>query len=116
MTRVFEHLLEDYCERYELEDAERYLAEDLDEFAVRLAIRDPSFLSVLALFIFGGEVLEGFAVTMLVGIVTGTYSTVFIASSIAIALSKNVQLKAPVAGSRPVDPEARARRRERRNA
>jgi preprotein translocase subunit SecF len=56
-----------------------------------------TFLSVLALFIFGGEVLEGFAVTMLVGIVTGTYSTVFIASSIAIALSKNVQLKAPVA-------------------
>jgi preprotein translocase subunit SecF len=75
-----------------------------------------TFLSVLALFIFGGEVLEGFAVTMLVGIVTGTYSTVFIASSIAIALSKNVQVKAPVAGSRPVDPEARARRRERRNA
>jgi preprotein translocase subunit SecF len=75
-----------------------------------------TFLSVLALFIFGGEVLEGFAVTMLVGIVTGTYSTVFIASSIAIALSKNVQVKSPVAGSRPVDSEARARRRERRNA
>lgn len=75
-----------------------------------------TFLSVLALFIFGGEVLEGFAVTMLIGIVTGTYSTVFIASSIAIALSKNTQLKTPAAGSRPVDPEARARRRERRNA
>jgi preprotein translocase subunit SecF len=75
-----------------------------------------TFLSVLALFIFGGEVLEGFAVTMLVGIVTGTYSTVFIASSLAIALSKNTQLKAPAAGSRPADPEARARRRERRNA
>ncbi len=75
-----------------------------------------TFLSVLALFIFGGDVLEGFAATMLVGIITGTYSTVFIASSLAIALSKNTQLKAPAAGTRPADAEARARRRERRNA
>jgi preprotein translocase subunit SecF len=46
-----------------------------------------TFLSVLALFLFGGEVLEGFAFTMLVGIVSGTYSTVFIAAAIAIILS-----------------------------
>jgi preprotein translocase subunit SecF len=42
-----------------------------------------TLLSVLALYLFGGEVLRGFAFTMLVGIVSGTYSTVFIASSIA---------------------------------
>jgi preprotein translocase subunit SecF len=47
-----------------------------------------TFLAVLALFVFGGEVLHGFAFTMLVGIVSGTYSTVFIASAIAIILSK----------------------------
>ena len=41
-------------------------------------------LSVLALYLFGGEVLEGFAFTMLVGIISGPYSTVFIASAIAI--------------------------------
>jgi preprotein translocase subunit SecF len=46
-----------------------------------------TFAAVLALFVFGGEVLEGFAFTMLVGIVAGTYSTVFIASSLAIILS-----------------------------
>jgi preprotein translocase subunit SecF len=46
-----------------------------------------TFLSVLALFLFGGEVLEGFAFTMLVGIVTSTYSTVFIASAVAVLLS-----------------------------
>jgi preprotein translocase subunit SecF len=46
-----------------------------------------TFFAVLALFLFGGEVLEGFAFTMLVGIVSGTYSTVFIASAIAILLS-----------------------------
>jgi preprotein translocase subunit SecF len=43
---------------------------------------------VLALFFYGGEVLHGFAFTMLVGIVTGTYSTVFIAAAIAVLMSQ----------------------------
>lgn len=46
-----------------------------------------TLLAVLALYLFGGEVLEGFAFTMIVGIIAGTYSTVFIASSVAILLS-----------------------------
>jgi preprotein translocase subunit SecF len=46
-----------------------------------------TFLAVSSLYLFGGEVLEGFAFTMLVGIVSGTYSTVFIAAAIAILLS-----------------------------
>ena len=46
-----------------------------------------TFLAVLSLFLFGGEVLKGFAFTMLVGIVSGTYSTVFIAAAIAILVS-----------------------------
>jgi preprotein translocase subunit SecF len=41
-----------------------------------------ALLSSLALFFFGGEVLHGFAFTMVVGIITGTYSTVFIAAAI----------------------------------
>jgi preprotein translocase subunit SecF len=46
-----------------------------------------TFLSVLALYLFGGEVLKGFAFAMLVGIISGTYSTIFIAAAIAIILS-----------------------------
>jgi preprotein translocase subunit SecF len=53
-----------------------------------------AFLSVLALFLFGGEALRGFSFTMLVGIVSGTYSTIFIASAIAIILSKKPQTAA----------------------
>jgi preprotein translocase subunit SecF len=45
------------------------------------------FLSVLALYLFGGSVLEGFAFTMLVGTLATTYSGWFIAPSIAIMLS-----------------------------
>jgi preprotein translocase subunit SecF len=39
-------------------------------------------LSVIALYFFGGEVLRGFAFTMIVGVITGTYSSVFIAAAI----------------------------------
>jgi preprotein translocase subunit SecF len=45
------------------------------------------FLSVLALYLFGGDVLRGFAFTMLVGTLATTYSGWFIAPSIAIMLS-----------------------------
>jgi preprotein translocase subunit SecF len=46
-----------------------------------------TFLAVLALYLFGGEVLHGFAFAMLIGVISGTYSTVFIAATIAIILS-----------------------------
>jgi preprotein translocase SecF subunit len=50
-----------------------------------------TLLAVLSIYWFGGEALRGFAFTMLVGIVTGTYSTVFIASSVATALARRTR-------------------------
>jgi protein-export membrane protein SecD/preprotein translocase SecF subunit len=47
-----------------------------------------TFAAVLALFLFGADALEGFAFTMLTGIVVGTYSTIFIAVTIAVLLSR----------------------------
>ncbi len=41
-----------------------------------------ALLTALALFFFGGEVLHGFAFTMVIGIITGTYSSIFIAAAI----------------------------------
>jgi preprotein translocase subunit SecF len=41
-----------------------------------------TLLTALALFFFGGEVLHGFAFTMIVGVITGTYSSVFVAAAI----------------------------------
>ncbi len=43
-----------------------------------------TFLVVLILVIFGGEVLFGFSIAMLIGIVVGTYSSSFVASPILI--------------------------------
>ena len=60
-----------------------------------------TLLSVIALYLFGGEVLKGFAFTMIVGIISGTYSTVFIAAAIAIILSRQrEQAKVPAPASK----------------
>ena len=60
-----------------------------------------TLLSVIALYFFGGEVLEGFAFTMLVGIISGTYSTVFIAAAIAIMWQGRKPLKGQVVAASP---------------
>ena len=47
------------------------------------------FLVVLIIFIFGGETIKGFMFAMLIGVVVGTYSSIFIASQIMYDLTKN---------------------------
>ena len=59
-----------------------------------------TFLAVFALYLFGGEALEGFAFTMLVGIISGTYSTIFIAAAIAIILGNKQAKGRPAQGAR----------------
>ena len=44
-----------------------------------------TFLTVLALFIFGGEVLHGFSLALVIGILIGTYSSIAIAAPILVA-------------------------------
>ena len=44
------------------------------------------FLTILILFIFGGEVTRGFSFAMLIGVVTGTYSSIFVAAPILVDL------------------------------
>lgn len=41
-----------------------------------------TLLSAIALFVAGGEVLRGFAFTLIVGVITGTYSSVFVAAAV----------------------------------
>jgi preprotein translocase subunit SecF len=71
-----------------------------------------TLLSVIALYFFGGEVLKGFAFTMIVGIITGTYSSVFIAAAIVVIWQGRKPLKvapaAPAATARKTGKRARA--------
>jgi preprotein translocase subunit SecF len=42
------------------------------------------FLTLLALAFFGGKTIHGFAIAMLIGVIKGTYSSIYIASSLAL--------------------------------
>src|ERR687897_909168 len=70
-----------------------------------------TLLSVIALYVFGGEVLEGFAFTMLVGIISGTYSTVFIAAAIAIMFQGRKPMKGQVVTAAAPETRKPGRRR-----
>jgi preprotein translocase subunit SecF len=47
-----------------------------------------TFLAVLSLFLFGGEVIHGFSFALVVGVIIGTYSSIFIASPIVVFFQK----------------------------
>ena len=49
-----------------------------------------TFFVVLTLFLFGGEIIHGFSFTLLVGVVVGTYSSIFVASPILMWLNFSV--------------------------
>ena len=51
------------------------------------------FIVVLILFIVGGEVTRGFAFAMLIGIITGTFSSIFVAAPILVDMDKSDKLK-----------------------
>jgi SecD/SecF fusion protein len=47
------------------------------------------FLTILILFLVGGEVTKGFAFAMLIGVITGTYSSIFVAAPILVDFAKD---------------------------
>jgi SecD/SecF fusion protein len=61
------------------------------------------FLATMALFIFGGGAINDFAFTFLVGIITGTYSSIYIASALVLWWHKGQR---PHIGAGPIQAEA----------
>ena len=47
-----------------------------------------TFIVVLAMFVVGGDIIHDFCFAMLIGLVVGTYSSVFVASPVVVALDK----------------------------
>jgi len=52
-----------------------------------------TFLAVLMLFFFGGEVLHDFALYLIIGIIVGTYSSIFVASALAYNWNNYIQAR-----------------------
>lgn len=55
-----------------------------------------TLLSVIALYTFGGDVIRNFAFAMLVGIIIGTYSSIFVAAPVILFFEKDKGQAAPV--------------------
>jgi preprotein translocase subunit SecF len=84
------------------EPLRKILNDSLNQTLTRTLISNgTTFLAVLGLYLFGGEVLRGFGFTMVVGILVGTYSTVYIASPLVVWWSE-------FRGGRRQPPAARA--------
>jgi len=45
-----------------------------------------TFLSVLAMALFGGQIIHNFALALIIGIIVGTYSSIYVASALALKL------------------------------
>jgi len=79
-----------------------------------------ALLSAIALFVFGGEVLRGFAFTMIVGVITGTYSSVFVAAAIVTFWRQKRRpvttpaAEAPAAKAAATQPPRRSKQRKAR--
>ncbi len=82
---VFVRIRED-LKVYRREKYESIINHSINEVLSRTVITSLTTLFVvLALFIFGGEVIHNFAFALLCGVVVGTYSSIFIASPILVA-------------------------------
>ncbi len=77
---VFDRVRENIAKRRK-DPLPQILNDSMNQTLARTLITSgTTFLAVLALFIFGGEVLRGFSFTMVIGVLVGCYSTVFIAA------------------------------------
>jgi len=52
-----------------------------------------TILTIIVLLVFGGEVLRGFAFALLIGMITGTYSSIFVASAFVLEVAERTKKK-----------------------
>lgn len=87
---IFDRIREN-IKLYKNEKIEEVMNKSVNSTLSRTVITSGTvFLTVLVLFLFGGEVLRGFAFTFGVGIITGTYSSIFVASSVVVDWKNHV--------------------------
>lgn len=81
---VFDRIREN-IKLYKNEEIEHVMNRSINTTLSRTVITSGTvFLTVLVLFLFGGEVLRSFSFTFGVGVITGTYSSIFISSALVV--------------------------------
>ena len=89
-TVVIYDRIRDNLKRYKSKDFADIIDLSINQTHTRTILTSiTTFIAVLAIFLFGGEVLRGFSSIMLFGIVIGTYSSTFLSTSTLLLFGKN---------------------------
>ena len=84
---VFDRIRENFRKGRKASDTENVINNSISQTLSRTVITSfTTLLVLLALFFFGGALIHGFAFALLVGIIVGTYSSIFVASTTTLAL------------------------------
>ena len=79
-------------------DAEQVINESINQTLSRTIMTGVTTLLVLlALYLVGGELIQGFSIALIIGIVIGTFSSLYVASALTLALGVSRQDLMPVA-------------------
>jgi len=93
---VFDRIRENFRKLRKV-GAEQVMNESINETLSRTTITSLTTLLVLiALFLLGGEIIHSFALALIVGIVVGTYSSIYVASALVLAMGVSKQDLIPV--------------------
>ena len=101
---VFDRIRENFRKMRKAEAIE-VINTSINQMLGRTIVTSLTTLIVLvALFILGGEVIRGFALALIIGVLVGTYSSIYVASAAALALGVSKQdLIQPKKAGAPVD-------------
>ncbi len=89
---VFDRIREGIVESVKLRSLNEVINEAITKTLSRTVLTSlTTFFVVLTLYLFGGEIIRGFSFTLLVGIIVGTYSSIFIASPLLTILGFNLE-------------------------
>jgi len=93
---VFDRIRENFL-KLRKTDAEKLIDVSLNQTLSRTLMTSlTTMLVLLALFFLGGELIHGFATALIAGVVVGTYSSIYVASNIALALGISKEDLMPV--------------------
>ncbi len=89
---VFDRIREGIIESTKLRSLDEVINESITKTLSRTTLTSlTTFFVVLTLYLFGGEIIKGFSFTLLIGIIVGTYSSIFIASPLLKILGFNLE-------------------------
>ncbi len=100
---VFDRIRENFL-RIRKSDALEVMNVSINQTLSRTLITSMTTLLVLsALFFLGGEAIHAFAMALIIGVVVGTYSSIYVASSLALALDVSTQDLMPPVTEKELD-------------